>query len=150
MAQHFRAGVVVVVRHPTERLVLAFERADAPGSWQFPQGGIESGETPIEAAWRELREETGLGDAEVSLAEGDAEWIVYEWPPEVRARTHHHPDRLGQVQRWYWFTARSSDIVPQPDGREFAGWRWVDPDWLAGHVVRWRADAYRRGLARWR
>lgn len=149
MAQHFRAGVVVAVRHPHARLVLAFERADAPGSWQLPQGGIESGETPTEAAWRELREETGLCDAHVELTDIDPEWIVYEWPVEVTSRTHRHPDRLGQVQRWFWFTARSDDIVPQPDGREFSAWRWVDPDWLGDHVVGWRTEAYRRGLARW-
>ena len=55
---HFRAGVVAVVRR-SDGQVMAFERADAPGAWQLPQGGIESGETPEQAAWRELREETG-------------------------------------------------------------------------------------------
>ena len=57
----FRAGVVIVVRHPDGERILAFERADSPGSWQLPQGGLHRGESPIEGAWRELGEETGLG-----------------------------------------------------------------------------------------
>ena len=59
---HFRAGVVAVVRRD-DGLVMAFERADLPGQWQLPQGGLEAGESPVEAAWRELAEETGLGPA---------------------------------------------------------------------------------------
>ena len=57
-SRHFRAGVVTVVRRGDGR-VLAFERVDAPGEWQLPQGGLEKGEAPVEAAWRELGEETG-------------------------------------------------------------------------------------------
>lgn len=48
--QWFHAGVVIVVRHPDRRQVLAFERSDAAGSWQLPQGGFNEGETPIEGA----------------------------------------------------------------------------------------------------
>src|SRR5687767_13981343 len=54
---HFRAGVVAVVRRADGR-VLAFERADLPGQWQLPQGGLDRGESPEQAAWRELEEET--------------------------------------------------------------------------------------------
>ena len=56
---HFRAGVVTVVRR-ADGQVLAFERSDRPGQWQLPQGGIESGETPSAAAWRELAEDDAL------------------------------------------------------------------------------------------
>lgn len=149
MAQHFRAGVVVVIRHPDDHRVLAFERVDTPGSWQLPQGGIESGESPTDAAWRELHEETGLGVDDVEMVGLPPSWIAYEWPEHVRTggRGHRHPDRLGQVQRWFGFVARSADVVPRPDGREFGAWRWVDPVWLVDHVVAWRRDAYAEGLA---
>ena len=49
----FRAGVVAVVRHPDLRRVMAFERNDARGSWQLPQGGMDVGEDPLAAVWRE-------------------------------------------------------------------------------------------------
>ena len=56
---NFRAGIVAVVRRGDGR-IMAFERVDSPGQWQLPQGGLERGETPEQAAWRELGEETGL------------------------------------------------------------------------------------------
>lgn len=148
MAQHFRAGVVVVVHRPDDGRVLAFERVDNPGSWQLPQGGIETGESALEAAWRELSEETGLGDGDVDLVGTFPEWIAYEWPEALRAtaRGARHPDRIGQAHRWFSFIARSGAVTPRPDGREFGDWRWVDPAWLIEHVVDWRRDAYRRGL----
>ena len=60
MAATFRAGVIIVVEHSDGR-VLGCERGDITGAWQLPQGGIDEGETPLAAAWRELEEETGTG-----------------------------------------------------------------------------------------
>jgi len=143
---HFRAGVVIVVRHPDLSRVMVFERVDQPGSWQLPQGGMKAGEQPIEAAWRELGEETGLGEAEVVARAEFPDWIVYEWPDDVQATsggTHH---RIGQAQKWFLFDAVSAGVVPTPDGIEFGAWQWVEPAWLLEHVVGWRRDAYTRVL----
>ena len=145
--QSFRAGVVIVVRHPDRHQVLAFERNDAPGSWQLPQGGLDEGETPIEGAWRELFEETGLGEAHVVARAEYPEWVVYEWPDELKRHGDVGVKRLGQVQRWFLFDALDAGIEPAPDGSEFVAWRWVDPDWLVEHVIEWRRAAYRKVLA---
>lgn len=145
--QSFRAGVVIVVRHPDGRQVLAFERSDAAGSWQLPQGGLDEGETPIEAAWRELHEETGLDDTQVIARAEYPHWVAYEWPDELKKHGEVGVRRLGQVQRWFLFDARSAEIEPTPDGSEFVAWRWVDPDWLIDHVIEWRRGAYRTVLA---
>lgn len=143
---HFRVGVVIVVRHPDLRRILAFERSGEPGSWQLPQGGLDVGETPEEAAWRELGEETGLGAAEVIARAEFPEWVAYEWPESIRRSKGGPCNRIGQVQRWFLFDALHAEIAPLPDGREFADWRWVDPDWLVAHVPDWRREAYAKVL----
>jgi putative (di)nucleoside polyphosphate hydrolase len=122
--------------------VLAFERADAPGSWQLPQGGIEQGEEAIDAVWREVKEETGLGPTDVALVDERPEWVAYEWPADLRAGRK----GIGQVQRWFTFEVNDEGVQPQPDGSEFTGWRWVDRQWLIDHVVPFRTEAYRRVL----
>jgi putative (di)nucleoside polyphosphate hydrolase len=144
--QHFRAGVVIVVCHPTDGTVLAFERADSLGNWQLPQGGLHIAEQPIDCAWRELGEETGLGKGDVVHREEFPEWVAYEWPPEVMAEHGREGKRRGQVQRWFRFDARDAAITPVPDGREFVAWQWVERRWLIDHVVDFRRPAYRRVL----
>jgi putative (di)nucleoside polyphosphate hydrolase len=142
MAGHnFRAGVIAVVRR-SDGQVLAFERADHPGQWQLPQGGLERGEDPVDAVWRELAEETGLGPDEVDLAGDPSEWLVAEWPRDVVG----DGARLGQIHRWFEFRARDDTVEPLPDGREFRDWRWVTPGWLVDHVVAFKQPAYRRVL----
>ena len=138
---HFRAGVVAIVTNSKSQ-ILAFERSDVADQWQLPQGGIEPGETPEEAAWRELGEETGLGTAEVDLIDEFSEWTIYELPSGVRNKGK----RLGQAQRWFTFRACSDDVVPTPDGIEFVAWKWVESEWLIGQIVDFRRVSYERVL----
>ena len=137
---HFRAGVVAVVRRADGHL-LAFERADYTGEWQLPQGGIEKGETARDAAWRELREETGLGRKEVRLVGEYDGWTVYEWPSPMR-----RGQRLGQVHRWFFFEPLHDELRPQPDGAEFVSWRWMSSAMLIEKVVEFRKPPYRQVL----
>jgi putative (di)nucleoside polyphosphate hydrolase len=122
--------------------VLAFERSDAPDQWQLPQGGLARGESPVEAAWRELEEETGLGPADVELVGEPSEWIVVEWPTDVVR----DGARLGQIHRWFEFRVRHDDVEPHPDGSEFRAWKWVTPEWLVDHVVAFKQPGYTRVL----
>ena len=137
---HFRAGVVAVVRR-SDGHVMAFERADAAGAWQLPQGGIESGETPEQAVWRELWEETGLTRRDVRLVEQRPAWTIYEWPVDMRSS-----DRIGQAHRWFVFEPVDDDITPRPDGSEFTAWRWMLPTELIDCVVEFRRGPYAQVL----
>ena len=139
--RHFRAGIVAVVERSDGR-VCAFERADAPGSWQLPQGGIEVGEEPRDTVWRELKEETGLTAGDVELVDEHDDWVAYAWPLEVAAGRR----GVGQVQRWFTFRLLDDATEPTPDGSEFVAWQWVERGWLVEHVVAFRREGYRRVL----
>lgn len=137
---HFRANVAAIVTNDADD-VMAFERSGLPGQWQLPQGGIDDDETPLEAAWRELAEETGLGPDVVDLVSEFPEWTAYEYPDGIRKN-----GRVGQVQRWFTFRVRDESVEPRPDGVEFTDWKWVQRRWLVEHAVEFRRPSYERVL----
>lgn len=137
---HLRVGVIAAVRRADGRL-LAFERSDLSGEWQLPQGGIEPGETPTQAAWRELQEETGLDSEQVALVDEYEGWTAYLWPVEMQ-----RGERLGQVHRWFFFEPILDPIEPKPDGSEFRNWKWMTPDQLIERVVDFRKQPYQQVL----
>ena len=139
--QTFRAGVVLVVSR-SDGHVMVFERRDVPGAWQFPQGGLDAGEEPLDAAWRELAEETSLTPTEVELVREGDDWIAYEVLPERRRGIGR-----GQVQRWFYFRAVTEDVQPTVDQREFVAWQWQTMEWVLNHVPDFRQQPYRRGLS---
>jgi putative (di)nucleoside polyphosphate hydrolase len=142
MSPTFRAGVGIVVLD-TRGWVLALERSTVPGGWQLPQGGIEDGEEPIEALWRELREETGLTADDVEVIAELPEWLGYELPAPYRsAKTGR-----GQVHKWFLLRAGADDLPVRTDTTpeaEFRAWRWVDLAELAEQTVAFRQPVYRR------
>lgn len=144
--QEFRAGVALVVRR-SDGKVLVCERSDNPGSWQLPQGGIDVGETPLQAAWRELEEEVGLAKSDVLLIGEVSDWFVYEWPDSIRRSSKHGERRRGQAMRWFVFRVLDEDSCRvRVDGEEFTNWKWMTVDDLVDDVVGFRRDSYRRAF----
>ncbi|MEO1205131.1 MAG: RNA pyrophosphohydrolase [Pseudomonadota bacterium] len=122
-----------------------------PKWWQMPQGGIDKGETPIEAAHRELFEETGILAKDVAILAESASWINYDLPKELLGRIWKGRFR-GQTQRWFLlrFTGDDADInitPDDPDMIEFDAWRWADMDELMGLVIPFKRDVYEAVLA---
>jgi putative (di)nucleoside polyphosphate hydrolase len=121
----YRRGVgIALFNHQGD--VFVAQRLDSPGpAWQMPQGGIDEGETPLDAAWRELHEETGITSAEL-IAESEG-WLSYDLPPELAATLWKGRYR-GQEQKWYAFrfTGPESEIDIAGEHPEFSAWKWVD------------------------
>ncbi len=153
MAAHddtvYRRGVGIMLVNRAG-LVFVAERIGMPGAWQMPQGGIDAGETPAEAALRELAEEIGTDKAEI-LAES-RDWLVYELPPETRARAWGGRYR-GQRQKWLLcrFAGEDSDIDLERDHHpEFSRWRWAEPASLPRLAVAFKRNLYEAVLAEFR
>lgn len=118
-------------------------------AWQMPQGGIDAGETPRQAALRELAEETGIRDAEI-LAESD-EWLAYDLPDHLIGRLWRGRYR-GQTQKWFAarFTGDDSAINLEAHNPEFDAWQWVSLDLLPELIVPFKRDVYLRVVTEFR
>lgn len=117
--------------------------------WQMPQGGIEKGESPQEAAFRELEEETGVTSAE--LVGQIPRWLSYDLPTELLGVALKGKYR-GQRQRWFamrfWGDDAEIDIAPRNGGKaEFDRWRWRRPEELAGLAVPFKRRIYQTVVA---
>ena len=134
--QTFRAGVGAVIINRSGK-VLALERSDVPDAWQMPQGGLEVGEEPLAAVRREIFEEAGIHQSEITLMVDSQPLLSYELPPEYRtAKTGR-----GQTQRWFLFRYEGLDKSIKP-GTEFVRWRWMALADLVAQVAGFRKPVY--------
>jgi putative (di)nucleoside polyphosphate hydrolase len=138
-------GVLLANR---DGLVFAGERIDTPGAWQMPQGGIDKGETPREAALRELGEETGVSPALVTVEAESAGWVRYDLPPDLLGKVWKGRYR-GQEQKWFLlrFHGTDGDIDIATGHPEFARWTWAHPDDLLARIVPFKRAVYAEVLA---
>ncbi|MEO7027281.1 MAG: RNA pyrophosphohydrolase [Caulobacteraceae bacterium] len=140
----YRPNVGVVLLAADGRVWLG-RRADVPGprNWQFPQGGVDPGETLETAAARELREETGARSA--SLIGRTSEWIAYDFPPHAR-RARGKQGWIGQKQMWVAFRFTGDDSEFDLAGHhqiEFDAWRWAAIDEALDLVAPFKLATYR-------
>jgi putative (di)nucleoside polyphosphate hydrolase len=136
------------------RRVGSLENAANRYEWQMPQGGIDEGEDPRDAAVRELYEETNVRSV-MLLAEAP-EWYSYDLPDEVPAKGWTKRYR-GQTQKWFLFrfTGPDSEIdIAHPAGGahepEFDAWRWEHVEKIPALIVPFKRDVYERVVAGFR
>ena len=142
----FRPNVGIVLSN--SRGMVFWARRAGKDSWQFPQGGIKHEETPEEAMYRELDEETGLSPDDVEIMGCTRNWLRYRLPSRY-IRKHQSPLCIGQKQIWYMLRLvgdESNVQLDKSDHPEFDSWRWVDY-WLPMQkVIFFKRDVYRGAL----
>ena len=125
-----------------DRQLFAGRRIDNRAeAWQMPQGGIDHGESVIEACLREMEEEIGTNKAK-PLQEHD-DWLHYDIPQPLADRLWHGKYR-GQKQKWVAlrFTGTDTDINIATAEPEFCEWRWLDPHSLIDLAVPFKRNVY--------
>ncbi len=145
-ADGFRPNVGIVVLGPDKQVLWA--KRVGQDAWQFPQGGIQRGESPEEALYRELHEELGLHNHDVEVLGCTQGWLRYRLPLRY-IRRNKKPLCIGQKQKWFLLRmqcAESAISFDACDKPEFEAWRWVDYWYPPNDVIFFKRPVYRRAL----
>jgi putative (di)nucleoside polyphosphate hydrolase len=148
----YRANVGIVLLN--SRNEVFWGKRVGQHSWQFPQGGIQHGESPEQAMYRELHEEVGLLAEHVQIVGRTRDWLRYDVPEEYLRRQHatriHRAAYRGQKQIWFLLrlVGLDSDIdLRVSDHPEFDAWRWV-PFWIQlDAVIDFKREVYQLALS---
>ena len=141
----FRPNVGIILCDQRGRLFWA--RRVGQQAWQFPQGGIDKQETPIEAMYRELYEEVGLLKEHVRILGQSRGWLRYRLPRHLIR--DNKPRCIGQKQKWFMLQLVGSEdnvCFDRHSKPEFDEWRWVTYWYPLRHVVSFKREVYRRAL----
>ena len=141
----YRKNVGLAVVNPAGD-VFAGQRLDSDyDAWQMPQGGIDAGEDPFEAALRELWEETGIVRDLVEQVAETSGWLHYDFPTDLAAKLWKGGYR-GQEQKWYLlrFLGDDEQINIVTEHPEFSEWRWMPPEELITKIVPFKRNIYRQ------
>ncbi len=141
-SEGYRANIGIVITNEKKQILLA--KRYKQDAWQLPQGGIDKGETELEALYRELEEEVGLAPEQVNLLAKTPKWLRYELPI-AHIRRKQKPTCIGQKQVWYLLKLVSSetDISLNLHNKvEFDDWKWVDYWNPVEEVINFKKDVY--------
>lgn len=145
-SEGYRANVGIIVSNGEGRVLWC--RRLGQDAWQFPQGGIENDETPEQALYRELREETGLCSKQVTILGRTRDWFRYQIPSHLIRRDDNRPC-IGQKQIWFLLELLSNETnlnAIWPKHAEFEEYSWVDYWYPVEHVVFFKKNVYRKAL----
>ena len=143
----FRPNVGIMLANDGGQLLWA-RRVGGQGGWQFPQGGINAGESAEEALYRELEEEVGLRESNVQLLASTRGWLRYRLPKRY-IRQGQSPVCIGQKQKWFLLRMMAEDATVKLDLNhkpEFDHWQWVSYWYPLNQVISFKQEVYRRAM----
>ena len=138
-----RIGVGILLLN-NENKVFVGKRIDNPQSfWQMPQGGVDKNEDFLQAAKRELKEETGIKSVELIKELND--WLEYDLPKNLLGKIWNGKYR-GQTQKWFImrFLGKNEEINIKTKNPEFLDWQWIDSSELPNISVNFKTNIYKR------
>lgn len=143
ISKPYRPAVGLMLLNPARQVFVGHRIDTKSEAWQMPQGGIDWGETPEEAAYREMWEETGITRDKVKVIRESEDWFHYDLP-DYLADTLWRGRYRGQKQKWFAleFLGDDKDINIQTDRPEFSEWKWADPLTLTDIIVPFKRDLY--------
>ena len=138
-----RIGVGIILLNQ-ENKVFVGKRIDNPKNfWQMPQGGVNQNENFLQAAKRELEEETGIKSVE--LVKELNEWLGYDLPENLLGKVLEGKYR-GQKQKWFImkFVGKDNEINVKTKNPEFLDWKWIEVSKLPSIAVSFKIDLYKK------
>ena len=138
-----RIGVGIILLN-SENKVFVGKRIDNPQSfWQMPQGGVDKNEDFLQAAKRELKEETGIKSVELIKELND--WLEYDLPKNLLGKIWEGKYR-GQTQKWFImrFLGKNEEINIKTKNPEFLDWQWINSSELPNISVNFKTNIYKR------
>lgn len=142
----YRPNVASVIINKDHKILWA--KRTNENNWQFPQGGIQAGETPEEAMYREVYEEVGLEPENIQIIGRSKDWLKYD-VPEKFVRSYWQGRYKGQKQIWFLlrFIGEDEQInLNTHDVPEFDQWRWEEFWQPLNEVVDFKKDVYSQAL----
>ncbi|TMM52802.1 RNA pyrophosphohydrolase [Sulfitobacter sabulilitoris] len=143
----YRPCVGLMVVNAAGEVFVGQRRDNDAAAWQMPQGGVDKGETPRDAALRELWEETGI-TADLVTIEAETEgWLPYDLPHDLVPNIWRGRFR-GQEQKWFLLRFHGSDdqIDIATEHPEFSQWCWLKPQDLVANIVPFKRAVYQSVL----
>tara|TARA_B100000029_G_scaffold153591_1_gene148822 strand:- start:1294 stop:1770 length:477 start_codon:yes stop_codon:yes gene_type:complete len=138
-----RLGVGIVLLNRKNKVFVGKRIDNSQNFWQMPQGGIDTNESFLEAAKRELEEETSVKTVKI-IKELDS-WFIYELPKDLLGKIWQGKYR-GQKQKWFImrFLGKNDEINIKTLNPEFLEWKWIDPFELPNVAVNFKTNIYKK------